>query len=175
MGININNFEVGPCPHCGGTGHIPDGVYDVTAEGIRVVATSANSADSLAKLRQLLEEAHSKHLSAEETAAAIEREVPEFRPLAQLARRLKGVPFLTWVALLMAAVSIIQAEIADRHIAEIEGKVDQIYQHVVAEAARPGRGPSSVASAPRSEAPRVGRNDPCPCGSGKKYKRCHGR
>lgn len=24
-------------------------------------------------------------------------------------------------------------------------------------------------------APRVGRNDPCPCGSGKKYKHCHGR
>lgn len=24
-------------------------------------------------------------------------------------------------------------------------------------------------------APRVGRNDPCPCGSGKKYKKCHGQ
>jgi preprotein translocase subunit SecA len=24
-------------------------------------------------------------------------------------------------------------------------------------------------------APRIGRNDPCPCGSGKKYKQCHGR
>ena len=24
-------------------------------------------------------------------------------------------------------------------------------------------------------APRVGRNDPCPCGSGKKYKQCHGK
>jgi preprotein translocase SecA subunit len=24
-------------------------------------------------------------------------------------------------------------------------------------------------------APKVGRNDPCPCGSGKKYKQCHGR
>jgi len=23
--------------------------------------------------------------------------------------------------------------------------------------------------------PKVGRNDPCPCGSGKKYKRCHGK
>ncbi|MDR0375605.1 MAG: SEC-C domain-containing protein, partial [Treponema sp.] len=23
--------------------------------------------------------------------------------------------------------------------------------------------------------PKVGRNDPCPCGSGKKYKQCHGR
>ncbi|MBR4738631.1 MAG: SEC-C domain-containing protein, partial [Bacteroidales bacterium] len=22
---------------------------------------------------------------------------------------------------------------------------------------------------------KIGRNDPCPCGSGKKYKNCHGR
>ena len=26
----------------------------------------------------------------------------------------------------------------------------------------------------RRDSPKVGRNDPCPCGSGKKYKRCHG-
>ncbi len=26
-----------------------------------------------------------------------------------------------------------------------------------------------------AEVPKVGRNDPCPCGSGKKYKACHGR
>jgi preprotein translocase subunit SecA len=26
-----------------------------------------------------------------------------------------------------------------------------------------------------AEVPRVGRNDPCPCGSGKKYKHCHGK
>jgi preprotein translocase subunit SecA len=25
-----------------------------------------------------------------------------------------------------------------------------------------------------SNAGKVGRNDPCPCGSGKKYKKCHG-
>ncbi len=31
--------------------------------------------------------------------------------------------------------------------------------------------PSTVAP----ELPRVGRNDPCPCGSGKKYKQCHGK
>ncbi len=24
------------------------------------------------------------------------------------------------------------------------------------------------------ESPKVGRNDPCPCGSGKKFKKCHG-
>jgi uncharacterized protein len=27
----------------------------------------------------------------------------------------------------------------------------------------------------RREGPRIGRNDPCPCGSGKKYKACHGK
>jgi preprotein translocase subunit SecA len=26
----------------------------------------------------------------------------------------------------------------------------------------------------RRDHPKVGRNDPCPCGSGKKYKKCHG-
>jgi preprotein translocase subunit SecA len=31
--------------------------------------------------------------------------------------------------------------------------------------------PATVAAA----VPRVGRNDPCPCGSGKKYKQCHGK
>jgi preprotein translocase subunit SecA len=35
---------------------------------------------------------------------------------------------------------------------------------------------TAVAAAPRvsSEWDRVGRNDPCPCGSGKKFKKCHG-
>ena len=26
-----------------------------------------------------------------------------------------------------------------------------------------------------TEVPKVGRNEPCPCGSGKKYKNCHGK
>jgi uncharacterized protein YecA (UPF0149 family) len=27
----------------------------------------------------------------------------------------------------------------------------------------------------RREVAKVGRNDPCPCGSGKKFKKCHGQ
>jgi preprotein translocase subunit SecA len=44
--------------------------------------------------------------------------------------------------------------------------------------ARPARGQPEAAQpiAPvvRTER-KVGRNEPCPCGSGKKYKQCHGR
>ena len=39
------------------------------------------------------------------------------------------------------------------------------------EAARPAQ---AKTARPRADAPKVGRNDPCPCGSGKKFKKCHG-
>ena len=39
-------------------------------------------------------------------------------------------------------------------------------------ASQAGRGPVAPI---RNEGPKIGRNDPCPCGSGKKYKNCHGR
>ncbi|SFP71578.1 preprotein translocase subunit SecA [Parafilimonas terrae] len=35
--------------------------------------------------------------------------------------------------------------------------------------------PTPVKQEPVRVGPKVGRNDPCPCGSGKKYKNCHGR
>lgn len=35
--------------------------------------------------------------------------------------------------------------------------------------------PSSMTSPIKKTAPKVGRNDPCPCGSGKKYKKCCGK
>ncbi len=34
---------------------------------------------------------------------------------------------------------------------------------------------AGAVAAPPGQVPRVGRNDPCPCGSGKKYKQCHGK
>jgi hypothetical protein len=45
----------------------------------------------------------------------------------------------------------------------------------VAEPPRPARtgGDDAIRTVKREE-PKVGRNDPCPCGSGKKYKKCHG-
>ena len=39
--------------------------------------------------------------------------------------------------------------------------------------ANAGGGPRKAM--PAKAAPKVGRNDPCPCGSGKKFKNCHGR
>ncbi len=59
------------------------------------------------------------------------------------------------------------------------------YQHADFEEAlagpAEGDGDAAVATAAPKTAPftrageKIGRNDPCPCGSGKKYKQCHGR
>ncbi len=38
-----------------------------------------------------------------------------------------------------------------------------------------GGGEPAVKQEPIKVGPKVGRNDPCPCGSGKKYKQCHGK
>jgi preprotein translocase subunit SecA len=35
--------------------------------------------------------------------------------------------------------------------------------------------PQNIAKTAVRDMPKVGRNDPCPCGSGKKYKQCHGK
>jgi preprotein translocase subunit SecA len=38
-----------------------------------------------------------------------------------------------------------------------------------------GEEPNQRQKSPRKTATKIGRNEPCPCGSGKKYKKCHGQ
>ena len=55
---------------------------------------------------------------------------------------------------------------------------DVKYQHADYDEALADGGEAGEAAAgvqPIHAPPRVGRNDPCPCGSGKKYKQCHGK
>ena len=54
-------------------------------------------------------------------------------------------------------------------VPEIEGKRRSCYAITEADAAK------LQSFLENQSVPRVGRNDPCPCGSGKKYKQCHGR
>jgi len=49
------------------------------------------------------------------------------------------------------------------------------YQHADYDDALAGTAEPPAATPPLPAGPKVGRNDPCPCGSGKKYKQCHGK
>ncbi len=71
-----------------------------------------------------------------------------------------------------------------QHPSEEEAEAQMLFVHPEADAAleaSPEReskpqAPEAQAQQPYvREVPKVGRNDPCPCGSGKKYKHCHGK
>jgi uncharacterized protein len=63
---------------------------------------------------------------------------------------------------------------AEHPLKSLDAALEDLVHNVVAIAdiARAAR--LKVATV-RREQPKVGRNDPCPCGSGKKFKQCHGR
>ena len=62
-------------------------------------------------------------------------------------------------------------------VEEQRRKADQVemqYQHAEAEHVG-GEVPAAPAGPVFRDQEKIGRNDPCPCGSGKKYKQCHGK
>jgi preprotein translocase subunit SecA len=57
----------------------------------------------------------------------------------------------------------------------MEARAEQVANVTYTAPTETGEAESTVDdSTVRTAVPRVGRNDPCPCGSGKKYKQCHG-
>ncbi|AKQ57217.1 preprotein translocase subunit SecA [Bordetella hinzii] len=61
-----------------------------------------------------------------------------------------------------------EAEAAQPHVQNVQYHHSD-YDEALASDAPAGQEPV------RNVVPKVGRNDPCPCGSGKKYKQCHGK
>ncbi|OZA27222.1 MAG: preprotein translocase subunit SecA [Hydrogenophilales bacterium 17-61-9] len=56
-----------------------------------------------------------------------------------------------------------------------EGVSNVQYQHAGYDEAQDFAEAAAATASPADAYPKVGRNDPCPCGSGKKYKQCHGK
>jgi preprotein translocase subunit SecA len=81
-------------------------------------------------------------------------------------------------------IAAIEEADARRHEEQLAAAVARHPGDSIPDAEAPGQGAleqlreAAAAAAPRRStapsAPKVGRNDPCPCGSGKKFKKCHG-
>ncbi len=68
-----------------------------------------------------------------------------------------------------------QQQMVMRHGGEVDPGADKDEAPAQAQGTAGGVRPQRVVAQPvRREAPKVGRNDPCPCGSGLKFKKCHG-
>jgi preprotein translocase subunit SecA len=86
------------------------------------------------------------------------------------------------VTRVLMTVQVQSREQLDEAAAQIEERGEQVSNVTYSAPDENGEPQVSSEDAARLQAflesqsvPRVGRNDPCPCGSGKKYKQCHGR
>jgi len=102
-------------------------------------------------------------------APELKREVPKAPPVASAALpvTLEGAPIAEPREISMATRQ------ATTTIDALEKEFHRKKQRELAAASMAGAGDASL-PAQRRTGEKVGRNDPCPCGSGKKYKKCHG-
>jgi uncharacterized protein len=69
---------------------------------------------------------------------------------------------------------VVKALDAEHPLRNLDEAIEDLVANVVA-IADIGRGERLKVETVRRAGPKVGRNDPCPCGSGKKFKVCHGK
>ena len=92
-------------------------------------------------------------------------DVPKAPPVASAAQPAMGDGAPREIAIPTRAVS--------STIDQLEKEFHRKKERELAAASRAGAGDASQPTQRRT-GEKVGRNDPCPCGSGKKYKKCHG-
>jgi preprotein translocase subunit SecA len=66
-----------------------------------------------------------------------------------------------------------QAKLHEKIEAQMQAMRQKAQQLTLSHGGEPAK-PATSSAEKHTDGSKVGRNDPCPCGSGKKYKKCHG-
>jgi hypothetical protein len=164
--VTLSGNQVGPCPNCGGMGHVPDGVYDITGNAIRLLQGSIKTVQQLQQLSAVLFEAQKQNLSKEQVQANIQETLPELHDFASVLPQTRSELYgfigiiLTAIGLMIAAYGTFKDDtLPEREIEQIiERSIEQSIQKLA-----PLKPPVHK---------KQKRNDPCACGSGFKYKKC---
>lgn len=102
--ITITGSKVGPCPNCGGMGSIPDGVYDIQDDTLKVIKASGTPPDTLQNLIGLLEAHRRGEASSSQVIDTVEREAPALASTVRDALA-KSDP-AKWITLLIAVITM---------------------------------------------------------------------
>ncbi len=103
--VSMENVSVSPCPHCGGTGQVPDGLYELQSNATRYLG--ALKANELRTLLDVVQDAQRHTLDADIVAARIEHEVPSASPIADLVKNSGTGGLAAWLTLLVALIGLL--------------------------------------------------------------------
>jgi uncharacterized protein YecA (UPF0149 family) len=154
-------------------GHVPDGVFNFVGNTIEILSAPQRTIEELSRLAKILRDAREKKQSPEDVARTIRKELPELSSLADLLPQTR-TELYAFLALIVAVLALLtQGGGGTGKATNIT--VNQTINQVFFETEKSANPPSKAAPSPAKVTPKVGRNAPCPCGSGKKYKKCCGR
>jgi hypothetical protein len=161
------------CPSCGGVGRIPDGQYRLLDDVITIV--QGTSRNELAALYKILRDS----TGPEEVVERIGRDAPSF---AEMARQKSKSPadWKFWVSLIVGVLGVLLSPYYTQMVQGEPPSREDIQRIIHEQLPRQQGAPSEPQLPPQGippgagAEPKIRRNDPCPCGSGMKYKRCHG-
>ncbi len=160
----------GPCPACGGMGSIPNGTYQIAGNVIRLLAGSQKTINQLRGLAAVVTEARKITKEPNSALEKIKREAPELSSIADVLPKTRNELYGFLTVILMIIGSIIAAGALFKDQAPTDDQVQRLIDKSIERAFK--ENPKIEKPQPYRSEPKTGRNDPCPCGSGKKYKRC---
>ena len=174
--ISLSNCAAGPCPRCGGLGHIPDGVYNFIGNTIQLLSGSNRSINELNRLADLLRTLQEKKATYEETKQVISKELPELSSVADLLPKTRQ-DFYQFIALILSIITLLvmlATSGENKPKVNVNQVVNYVYQQYNTTIENTNRSSLNESISTQTKIQKIGRNQKCPCGSGKKYKHCHG-
>lgn len=166
--ISFAGNRSGPCPKCGGMGHVPDGVFNFIGSTIEILSAPERTISELLRFTQILREAKENSDTKEQVVSRIAKELPGLAVLAKLLPENRSELY-GFLAIVLAAAQLFSTP-AQPTNTPITVNLTQIIQQIITE---PSDHPQAV-SALAANSKKHGRNDLCVCESGVKYKRCCG-
>lgn len=166
--ISFSNCTAGPCPACGGMGHIPDGVYNFIGNTIELLSGPGRTVSELERLANILKAARDNGASLDQVKSEIQKNMPELSSLKDMLPKNRSELY-AFLALILSVISILLSQIASNK--PIEVAVHNVINNVYQQAPAPQGGGAQKTLSPNRKR-KIGRNEPCPCGSGIKYKKC---
>lgn len=172
INITFVGNRAGPCPVCGGMGHVPDGIFNFVGNTIEILSAPQRTFDELSRLAKILREAREKRQNPEEVAETIRKEVPELAHLVDFLPKTRA-DLYAFLALIISVITLITQIGQGGNTTNIT--VNQTINQVFVETDKVAKLKEMMELQSKQTTPKQGRNKQCPCGSGKKYKKCCGR
>lgn len=167
--IHMTNSRVGPCPACGSSGQIPDGVYQYANNAVSLLTGPETSVQVLRQVHEILKRARNARTVKQEILKEVEA------VSTKAAEAIRNAPeqsnYSQWIGVLIALVALaIQV-----HTSYFKGNdVEKQFREHLLEDNKELREQAKKLIPHKREKPKIQRNDSCPCGSGKKFKKCCG-